>query len=207
MFAEKEQQGGVGCDDGHGDSAVHAFRALDLLDGARSSDWSHFSSQVADVDSSFNFGDDSSSRPAPLFSPPIEVLSERDSEEEVCDHSPGSIHPTSEGVSDFELVRASEPVTVPASNVTISPSEWDLVIAGDFAQYRQEHSSLKFPWEEGILATIFDGKDDLDLPECQGFITAPVAGAHETVPAGVDAGPSASLGDAKYIKAVQNLRT
>ena len=32
MFAEKEQQGGVGCDDGHGDSAVHAFRALDLLE-------------------------------------------------------------------------------------------------------------------------------------------------------------------------------
>ena len=132
-------------------------------------------------------------------------MSERESEGIVDDQSPLSYCPTSEGADGFAVVPSSEPVAVPSSDVTVSASQWDLLIAGDFAQYRQEHSSLKFPWEEGVLANIFNHNDGLDLPERQGFVTVPEVGGIE-MQAGVDAGPSASLGDAKYVKAVQNLK-
>ena len=188
MFAEKQQRGG-GCDDGDGEIGSEAFRAIDLFENVPQSDFSLNHDAIPELQ----------------FTPPIEVLSERESEGTVDEQSPLSYCPTSEGADGFAVVPPSQPVAVPSSDVTVSASQWDLLIAGDFAQYRQEHSSLKFPWEEGVLADIFNQNDGLDLPECQGFITAPEVGGTE-MQAGVDAGPSASLGDAKYVKAVQNLK-
>ena len=188
MSAEKQQQGG-GCDDGDGEFGSEAFRAIDLFENVPQSHFSLNHDAIPDLQ----------------FTPPIEVLSERESEGTADEQSPPSYCPTSEGADGFAVVPPSEPVAVPSSDVTVSASQWDLLIAGDFAQYRQEHSSLKFPWEEGVLADIFNKNDGLDLPECQGFITAPEVGGTE-MQAGVDAGPSASLGDAKYVKAVQNLK-
>ena len=40
MFAEKQQQGGGGCDDGDGELGLQAFRAIDLFENVPQSGFS-----------------------------------------------------------------------------------------------------------------------------------------------------------------------
>ena len=69
MFAEKQQQGGEGCDDGDGDVSLPAFRALDLLDGAQASNWNVMVSNVPQSNVFLNHDAISHLQ----FTPPIEV--------------------------------------------------------------------------------------------------------------------------------------
>ena len=67
---------------------------------------------------------------------------------------------------------ASEPERTDLPGPTITPPAWSEIVASGFGQYRQLDNMLRFPWETGILAEIFDCTQD-PLPLCPGFPEPP----------------------------------
>ena len=60
----------------------------------------------------------------------------------------------------------------------IAPRQvWNQMVASSFAQFRQTSTELLFPWETGVMADIFNVRQD-PLPQCPGLVEQPLAPEH-----------------------------
>lgn len=92
------------------------------------------------------------------------------------------------------------------SHIQIPTPQWDMIVSASFGQYAKVDDSLKLPWETGVMAEIFGGRDLPALPSCVGL-------AEKAVVESLDAGDNAMssivasefLQSAKYVHAVKSM--
>ena len=100
-----------------------------------------------------------------------------------------------------------EPADVLSSTgPSVSQSAWSEMVASSFGQFRQLDDMLRFPWEKGILADIFDFQQD-PLPTCPGIPERDVSsGAGTSTDLQVQVQRFQMPREAKYTHAVKSLQ-
>ncbi len=75
-------------------------------------------------------------------------------------------------ISDDECSHQVLPVSdIPTvvNDTTVANSDWNLMIASSFSQYREQHYGMKYPWEQGVMSDSFGGYELTELPSCSGL--------------------------------------
>ena len=177
------------------------FRAIDLIDDQRGVRTTRrFLPQSADTLETP--GPQSDAYPPDLFGRTSEPVSQNERAESMEGASEESVE-----LVEPAHTHVDEPVLAEQLSGPVVPVQtWNQLVASSFAQFREVPTELRFPWELGPMAAVFNFDDD-PMPMCPGLAELPIP---------ADAAASDSLqrqlstflmpDDAKYLHAVKSIQ-
>jgi hypothetical protein len=114
--------------------------------------------------------------------------------------------PSVQSQRGVELPVEVESDDVAASGPVVNSLTWNQLVASNFSQFRELPSELKFPWEIGTLASVFNYDAD-PLPRCPGLAEALQPSMSESSRGSQSKfAPFALPEEAQYVRAVKSMR-
>lgn len=108
-------------------------------------------------------------------------------------------------IFDGDVVLAPEQFSA-VSQAQVSASEWNIMIAGSFSDYKEQHHGMLLPWETGTCAGVFTEDYMPSLPTCSAIPEMGPVGNSNDSEGNTLTDLSVLPVDAKYIHIVQSMK-